>query len=86
MYVINDVWYIVLGLAAGLVAHRWARGKKPETVADEAVGLLGALLGGYIAAQLNIPFKGFVYALGVSAMGAVALLTVLHLAAVLRRR
>jgi uncharacterized membrane protein YeaQ/YmgE (transglycosylase-associated protein family) len=87
MYVIYDVWYIVVGLGAGLLAHRLLRGKpsgEVETVADEATGLLGALLGGYIAGLLNIPLSGFTYALGISVVGAAALLAALHLTVNLR--
>jgi uncharacterized membrane protein YeaQ/YmgE (transglycosylase-associated protein family) len=47
------VW-IVVGLIAGSLASRLVTGKGKGCLADIVIGILGALIGGWLASQLHI--------------------------------
>jgi uncharacterized membrane protein YeaQ/YmgE (transglycosylase-associated protein family) len=50
----NIVVFIVVGLIAGFLASRIVLGKGRGWFWDIIIGVLGALLGGWLAAQLHI--------------------------------
>ena len=50
------VWFIVVGLVAGLLAGVIMKGSGYGMLGDIVVGVLGGLLGGGIVQALGIPF------------------------------
>lgn len=47
--------YILVGLVAGFLASRIVFGKGRGWLMDIVIGILGAILGGWLVAQLHIP-------------------------------
>ena len=73
------IWYAVMGLIVGWLASHLVQGKGMGIIADIVVGILGALLGGFLADKLQIHVAGFWGSLGVSVLGAVVLLVIIRL-------
>ena len=57
MTVENVVVFIVVGLIAGFLASRIVLGKGRGWFWDIIIGILGAILGGWLAGVLNLPIK-----------------------------
>ena len=53
----NFVVYILVGLVAGFLASRLVLGKGRGWLMDIVIGILGAILGGWLAGQLHIPIN-----------------------------
>ena len=68
--------WIVLGLIAGWLAGKLARGRGFGCIGDVLIGLVGAVLGGWIFTKLNIAGGGFIYSLAAATIGAVILVAV----------
>jgi uncharacterized membrane protein YeaQ/YmgE (transglycosylase-associated protein family) len=68
--------WIVLGLLAGAIASRVVRGRGMGCFADLAVGLLGALVGGFVLSFFvsESQIYGFIGSLVVATLGATVLL------------
>ena len=75
----NLIWWAVIGLITGWLAGILVQGKGMGVLPDIVVGILGALIGGYLSQFLHIPVDGFWQSLGVSIMGAVVLLVILRM-------
>jgi uncharacterized membrane protein YeaQ/YmgE (transglycosylase-associated protein family) len=74
------VWFILVGLVAGLLAGVIMKGSGYGMLGDIVVGVLGGLLGGGLVQALGIPFgEGLLGAVLVAAFGAVLLVMVLRL-------
>jgi len=69
------VWFILIGLAAGWLAGQFMRGGGFGVVGDILLGVVGALLGGFLFHQLGLSAGGgLIGALIVATIGAVILL------------
>lgn len=83
------VWLLV-GLIAGFLASRVMLGHGMGIMADVAVGIIGAIAGGFLAAvlgiTLNVPGHPIITQIVVAFLGAIILLLVLRLLGVGRRR
>jgi len=83
MYVANGVhdfvWFLIVGGFAGWLASVLVTGGGLGILADIAVGVAGAVLGGFIADGLNWYVYGFWGVLGISIMGAVILLMIFRI-------
>lgn len=83
------VW-IVVGLVAGFIASRLMLGHGLGLLADVAVGIAGALVGGflsdYFAVSFTVPGHPIVTQIVVAFLGAVLLLAVMRLLGAGRRR
>ncbi len=64
---------IVIGILAGWIAEQ-VMGRNHGLITNLVVGLIGALLGGFIASTMGVGFAGFWGSLIVSTLGAVLLL------------
>ena len=73
---------IVIGIAAGWIAEQ-VMGRKHGILTNLLVGVVGALLGAFIANALGIGFAGFWGSLLISALGAILLLWIVSM---VRRR
>jgi uncharacterized membrane protein YeaQ/YmgE (transglycosylase-associated protein family) len=74
------LWWIILGLLAGWLAGKVARGRGFGCIGDILLGLVGSVLGGWIFEALGIVHANtFLYSLAVATVGAVVLVSVAHL-------
>jgi uncharacterized membrane protein YeaQ/YmgE (transglycosylase-associated protein family) len=69
---------IVIGIAAGWIAEQ-VMGRKHGILTNLIVGIVGALLGAFIANAVGIAFAGFWGSLLISALGAILLLWLVSL-------
>ncbi len=68
--------WILIGLLAGWLTGKLTRGRGFGCLADIVLGLVGALLGGWIFTKLGIFGGGFIYSLAAATVGAVVLVSV----------
>lgn len=74
------IWFILIGLAAGWLAGQVMRGGGFGVVGDIIVGIIGALLGGFLFSSLGVyPGGGLFASLIVATIGAIVLLFLLRL-------
>lgn len=76
----NLIWFILIGLAAGWLASRIMRRSSLGLVGNIVVGILGAVIGGYIFDFLNISARGILGSLVTAVVGAIVLLYLISLA------
>ncbi|MGB2590126.1 MAG: GlsB/YeaQ/YmgE family stress response membrane protein [Candidatus Acidiferrum sp.] len=71
--------WILIGLIAGWLAGKIARGRGFGCIADIILGIVGSFIGGWIFVQLKIYGGGFLYSLAAATVGAVVLVFIAHL-------
>ena len=72
------VSWLFLGLIAGWLAGKLARGRGYGCITDIILGLIGSYLGGWIFLKLRILGGGFLYSLAAATLGAVILVSIAH--------
>jgi len=72
------VSWLLLGLIAGWLAGKLARGRGYGCLTDIILGLIGSYLGGWIFLKLGIFGGGFLYSLAAATLGAVILVAIAH--------
>ena len=72
-------WWIIIGLIAGWLAGTIARGRGFGCITDVILGLVGAVIGGWIFSRLGIATFGFLGSLAAATVGAVLLVAVARL-------
>ena len=73
------VSWLLLGLIAGWLAGKLARGRGYGCITDIILGLIGSYLGGWIFVKLGLFGGGFLYSLAAATLGAVILVSIVHL-------
>lgn len=73
------IWWILIGLIAGWLAGTIARGRGFGCITDVVLGLVGAVIGGWIFSRLGIATFGFLGSLAAATVGAVLLVAVARL-------
>lgn len=73
------VWFLLIGLAAGWLAGMIMKGGGFGLVGDLVVGVIGALLGGWLFRALGIAAYGMLGALITATVGAVVLIALLRM-------
>jgi len=75
------IGWILIGLLAGWLAGVISRGRGFGCIANLLLGLIGAILGGWIFRQLNIAAgrRGFLFSLAAATVGSVLLVAVARL-------
>ncbi len=74
------IWFILIGLAAGWLAGQLMRGGGFGLVGDIVVGVIGALIGGFLFSTFGVSTGGgLLGSLIVATIGAVVLLFLLRL-------
>ncbi len=68
--------WIVIGILAGWLTGRLMRGEGYGILVDLALGLIGAVIGGWIFGQLGIAANGFLGSLTTAIVGAVILVAI----------
>ncbi|HTV59854.1 MAG TPA: GlsB/YeaQ/YmgE family stress response membrane protein [Verrucomicrobiae bacterium] len=71
--------WIVIGLIAGWVAGKISRGQGYGCVVNIILGLIGAVVGGWVFSRLGIPTWGFWGSLAAATVGAVVLVAIARL-------
>ncbi|MFZ0739864.1 MAG: GlsB/YeaQ/YmgE family stress response membrane protein [Candidatus Acidiferrales bacterium] len=73
------IWWIVIGMIAGWLAGTVARGRGFGCLANVILGLVGAVIGGWIFQKLGIVFLGFFGSLAAATVGAIVLVSIARL-------
>jgi len=73
------IGWLFVGLIAGWLAGKVSRGRGFGCIADILIGLVGALLGGWIFTKLGILGGGLVYSIAAATVGAVILVVIARL-------
>ncbi len=73
------VAWLLLGLIAGWLAGKLARGRGFGCVSDIILGLIGSFIGGWVFTKLGIFGGGFLFSLAAATLGAVILVAIAHL-------
>lgn len=68
--------WVVIGLIAGWLAGKVSRGRGFGCIADIILGMVGAILGGWIFSKLNIQGGGLLFSIAAATVGAVILVAV----------
>lgn len=80
MYVPQSVIaWVVIGLIAGWLAGTVSRGRGFGCIADILLGLVGAILGGWIFTKLGIFGGGLLYSIAAATIGAIVLVAIARL-------
>jgi uncharacterized membrane protein YeaQ/YmgE (transglycosylase-associated protein family) len=73
------IGWIIIGLLAGWIAGHLTRGRGFGCVVDIILGLIGAVVGGWIFTKLGIVLWGFWGSLAAATVGAVVLVAIARL-------
>ncbi len=73
------IGWIVIGLLAGWIAGQITRGQGFGCIVDIILGLIGAVIGGWLFTKLQIPAWGFWGSLAAATVGAVLLVAIARL-------
>ncbi|MBL8826776.1 MAG: GlsB/YeaQ/YmgE family stress response membrane protein [Planctomycetaceae bacterium] len=68
------LWFILIGIAAGWLAGQITKGGGFGLVGDLVVGVIGALLGGFLFSAIGLATYGLLGSLFTATVGAVVLL------------
>jgi uncharacterized membrane protein YeaQ/YmgE (transglycosylase-associated protein family) len=75
----NLIWFLLIGLIAGWLAGRVMRGGGFGVIGDMIVGIIGALIGGWLFAKLGISAGGLIGSIITAFVGAVVFILLLRL-------
>lgn len=73
------IGWIIIGLLAGWLTGKLTRGRGFGCLADVILGLIGAIVGGWIFSRLGIETWGFFGSLAAATVGAVLLVAIARL-------
>ncbi|MGV8095480.1 MAG: GlsB/YeaQ/YmgE family stress response membrane protein [Mangrovibacterium sp.] len=73
------IWFILIGILAGFIAGKIMKGSGFGLIVNFIVGVLGALIGGWIFGALNIDAGGKIGSLITAVVGAIVLLWLVSL-------
>ena len=73
------LYWIFIGLIAGWLAGKIARGRGFGCITDIILGIVGSFIGGWVFVKLGIFGGGFWYSLAAATLGAVILVSIAHL-------
>ena len=68
--------WVIVGLIAGWLAGTVSRGRGFGCIADILLGMVGAVIGGWIFEKLNIRGAGLLYTIAAATIGAVILVSI----------
>ena len=71
--------WLLIGLIAGWLAGKIARGRGFGCIADIVLGTVGSFIGGWVFIKLGIFGGGFWYSLAAATLGAIILVSIAHL-------
>ena len=68
--------WVIIGLIAGWLAGKVSRGRGFGCIADIILGMVGAIIGGWIFLKLNIRGDGLIFSIAAATLGAVILVAI----------
>ena len=68
------IWWIVVGLIAGWAAGKIMKGGGYGVIADIVLGIVGAIVGGWVVSLAGFGEGGFIWTILVAILGAVILI------------
>ena len=74
-------WFVVIGIVAGWIAGQITQGRGFGVMGNLVVGVIGALVGGFLFSAFGLAAYGVIGALLMSTFGAVVLLFLIGLIA-----
>lgn len=75
----NIISFLIVGLIAGWIASVLMKGRGLGAIGNMIVGIVGALIGGFIFDMTGVVVYGFWSALGMSIVGAIVFLFIVSL-------
>jgi uncharacterized membrane protein YeaQ/YmgE (transglycosylase-associated protein family) len=73
------LWFVIIGLAAGWLVGQLSKGEGLGILADIVVGMVGAILGGFLLPTLDVSiWGGLLDSLIAAAFGAFVLVFAIH--------
>lgn len=72
----NLVWFLLVGLIAGWLAGVLVRGRGYGVIADIIIGVLGAMVGGFLFSLLGFSARGTLGSIITAVIGAVVFLAI----------
>lgn len=72
------IWFILIGLVAGWLAGQLVKGGGFGVVGDIVLGILGALLGGFLFSALGVSSAGLLGSIITATIGAILLIFLLR--------
>jgi uncharacterized membrane protein YeaQ/YmgE (transglycosylase-associated protein family) len=79
MSVEHLIWFLLIGLAAGWIASMVMKSGRGSLVQYLVIGVIGALLGGWLFGLLGIAAGGLIGSLITATIGAIVLIALLRL-------
>jgi len=73
------IGWLIVGLIAGWLAGKVSRGRGFGCIANIILGLVGAILGGWIFTKLGIFGGGLIFSIAAATLGAVVLVSIARL-------
>jgi uncharacterized membrane protein YeaQ/YmgE (transglycosylase-associated protein family) len=73
------IGWLIVGLIAGWIAGKVSRGRGFGCIANVILGLIGAVLGGWIFTKLGVFGGGLIYSIAAATVGAVILVAIARL-------
>ena len=73
------IGWLIVGLIAGWLAGKVSRGRGFGCLANIILGLIGAILGGWIFTKLGIFGGGLIFSIAAATLGAVILVAIARL-------
>lgn len=73
------IGWLIVGLIAGWIAGKVSRGRGFGCIANIILGLIGAVLGGWIFTKLGVLGGGLIYSTAAATLGAVILVAIARL-------
>lgn len=70
------VWWLVVGMLAGLFASAVTSGGNYGIVGDLIVGIIGALIGGFLVNMIGFDDSGILWSIAVAFIGACVLIVI----------
>ncbi len=72
------LWFILIGIAAGWLAGQFMKGGGYGLVGDLVIGVIGAVLGGWLLGLAGIAAVGLIGQLVVATIGAIILIALVR--------
>ena len=73
------VWFLLIGLAAGWLASQIMKGGSSSLITDLIMGVIGAILGGFLFGLLGLAATGLIGSLVTATVGAIVLIAGLRM-------
>ena len=73
------IWWIIVGLIAGWATGKIMKGSGYGPLMDIVIGIIGAIIGGWIATALGLGAGGIIWQIIIAIIGAVILVWIVRL-------